>query len=103
MTAEDWGYSPTPHTPPMVLNLTEGWPTRPRRDDYTLFPGPVDVPRRAADHHMSGALTLAAKLLRVESAPPRRSLPRHAMGGKQARTLNAVGLGCTAEPRRAAQ
>ena len=30
------------------------------------------------------------------------SIPRHAMGGKRARALNGIGLGCTAEPRRAA-
>ena len=29
------------------------------------------------------------------------SIPRHAMGGKRARALNSIGLGCTAEPRRA--
>ena len=29
------------------------------------------------------------------------SVPRHAMGGKRARALNSIGLGCTAEPRRA--
>ena len=29
------------------------------------------------------------------------SIPRHAMGGKRARALNSIVLGCTAEPRRA--
>ena len=29
------------------------------------------------------------------------SVPRHAMGGKRARALNGIGLGCTVEPRRA--
>ena len=29
------------------------------------------------------------------------SIPRHAMGGKRARALNSIGLGLTAEPRRA--
>ena len=29
------------------------------------------------------------------------SVPRHSMGGKRARALNSIGLGCTAEPRRA--
>lgn len=34
--------------------------------------------------------------------PPRHSIPRRAMGSKRARELDAIGLGCTAEPRRAA-
>ncbi len=29
------------------------------------------------------------------------SVPRHAMGGKRARVLNSIRLGCTADPRRA--
>ena len=49
------------------------WPTRPRR-----------------------AMT-ALETLRVTL----NSIPRHAMGGKRARALNSIGLGCTAEPRRA--
>ena len=73
MSAEDWGYSPTPRTPPMVLDLTDGWPTRPRRA-------------------MSALDTLRVTL---------NSIPRHAMGGKRARALNSIGLGCTGEPRRA--
>ena len=64
---------PTPHTPLMVLDLTDGWPTRPRRA-------------------MSALDTLRVTL---------NSIPRHAMGGKRARVLNSIGLGCTAEPRRA--
>ena len=72
MSAEDWGYSPTPRTPPMVLDLST-WPTRPRRA-------------------MSALETLRVTL---------NSIPRHAMGGKRARALNNIGLGCTAEPRRA--
>ena len=73
MTAEDWGYSPMRPTPPMVLDLTDGMPTRPRRA-------------------MSALDTLRVTL---------NSIPRHAMGGKRARALNSIGLGCTAEPRRA--
>ena len=72
MSAEDWG-SPTRSTPPMVLDLTDRWPTRPRRA-------------------MSALETLRVTL---------NSIPRHAMGGKRARALNGIGLGCTAEPRRA--
>ena len=49
------------------------WPTRPRRA-------------------MSALDTLRVTL---------NSIPRHAMGGKRARALNSIGLGCTAEPRRA--
>ena len=40
----------------------------------------------------SGSITLRVTL---------NSIPRHAMGGKRARALNSIGLGCTAEPRRA--
>ena len=29
------------------------------------------------------------------------AIPRHAMGGKRARALNSIGLGFTAEPKRA--
>ncbi len=85
MSAEDWGYSPTPHTPPMVLDLTDGMPTRPRRA-------------------MSALDTLCATLNDGPTIPPRprrHAHPRHAMGGRWARTLNAVGLGRTAKPRRA--
>ena len=57
------------------LDLTDGWPTRPRRA-------------------MSALDTLRVTL---------NSIPRHAMGGRRARSLNTVGLGCTAEPRRAAR
>ena len=56
-----------------VLDLTDGMPTRPRRA-------------------MSALETLRVTL---------NSIPRHAMGGKRARALNSIGLGCTAEPRRA--
>ena len=45
-------------------------------------------PRRA----MSALETLRVTL---------NSIPRHAMGGKRARALNSIGLGCTVEPRRA--
>ena len=68
VSAEDWGWPG-----PMVLDLTDGWPTRPRRA-------------------MSALDTLRVTL---------NSIPRHAMGGKRARALNSIGLGCTAEPRRA--
>ena len=55
------------------VGATIPWPTRPRR--------------------AMGALdTLRVTL---------NSIPRHAMGGKRARALNSIGLGCTAEPRRA--
>ena len=64
---------PTPHAPLMVLDLTDGWPTRPRRA-------------------MSALESLRVTL---------NSVPRHAMGGKRARALNSIGLGCTVEPRRA--
>ena len=49
------------------------WPTRPRRA-------------------MSALDSLRVTL---------NSIPRHAMGGKRARALNSIGLGCTAEPKRA--
>ena len=52
---------------------TYGMPTRPRRA-------------------MSALDTLRVTL---------NSVPRHAMGGKRARALNSIGLGCTVEPRRA--
>ena len=57
----------------MLLALADGMPTRPRRA-------------------MSALDTLRVTL---------NSIPRHAMGGKHARVLNGIGLGCTAEPRRA--
>ena len=68
VSAEDWGWPG-----PMVLDLTDGMPTRPRRA-------------------MSALDTLRVTL---------NSIPRHAMGGKRARALNRIGMGCTVEPRRA--
>ena len=57
----------------MGLDMNNGRPTRPRRA-------------------MSALDTLRVTL---------NSIPRRAMGGKRARALNSIGLGCTAEPRRA--
>ena len=68
MSAGDYGWPG-----PMVPDLTDGMPTRPRRA-------------------MSALDTLRVTL---------NSIPRHAMGGKRARALNSIGLGCTAEPKRA--
>ena len=56
--------------------VMDGMPTAPTR------------PRRA----MSALDTLRVTL---------NSIPRHAMGGKRARALNSIGLGFTAEPKRA--
>ena len=52
------------------------------------IPAEDSRPRRA----MSALDTLRVTL---------NSIPRHAMGGKRARALNSIGLGYTAEPRRA--
>ena len=59
----------------VVINsgMADGMPTRPRRA-------------------MSALDSLRVTL---------NSIPRHAMGGKRARALNSIGLGCTIEPRRA--
>ena len=59
-----------------------GWP------GAMVMDGMPTRPRRA----MSALDTLRVTL---------NSIPRHAMGGKRARALNSIGLGCTAEPRRA--
>lgn len=80
VSAEDYGWPGA-----MLLALADGMPTRPRRA-------------------MSALDTLCATLNDGPTIPPRprrHAHPRHAMGGRWARTLNAVGLGRTAKPRRA--
>ena len=63
MTAEDWGYTPMRPTPPMVLDLTDGMPTAPKR----AVAEPVR-PKRAEN--------LLAEVLGTPA--PRHAMPRRA-------------------------